>query len=170
MLIWNLINCVLDVLLCFTCLRAHVLGGLACLRAHVFGMLTYMLTCLLACLPCLLRSNVLQLTCLRTWFACLSYLLYISIFKFQNYFIGKFAYANTFSIFFFTFWYQRRNSYIFFYAVIINEIMLRVFLSNTNIRFYNNYVINIWARQLLYNNLGVDTGRFGRRYTDFGDI
>ena len=71
-----------------------------CLLAHVFGMLTYMLMCLLACLPCLLRSNVLQLTCLRTWFACLSYLLYISIFKFQNYFIGKFAYANTFSIFF----------------------------------------------------------------------
>ena len=48
--------------------------------------------------------------------------------------------------------------------------MLRVFLSNTNIRFYNNYVINIWPRQLLYNNVGVDTGRFGRRYTDFGDI
>ena len=55
----SLLNCVLDVLCVFTCLRAHVLCVLPCLGPYVLGVLTclaflraYVLG-VLACLACL---------------------------------------------------------------------------------------------------------------------
>ena len=105
--------CVLTCLVCLsayvlgllTCLRAYVLGMSSWLRAYVLGVLTCLAclrVCMLTCLACL-RAYVLTclvclrvyvrasydemfyfLTCLRTWCAFLSYLLYISILKFKN--------------------------------------------------------------------------------------
>ena len=85
------------VLCVFTCLRAHVLCVLTCLRAQRACVLTCLAclraqhACVLTCLVCL-RACVRGcydemfyfLTCLRTWCAFLSYLLYISILKFKN--------------------------------------------------------------------------------------
>ena len=71
------------VLACFACLLACVFTCLACLRAYVLGVLTC-----LVCLRVYMRASYDEmfyfLTCLRTWCAFLSYLLYISILKFKN--------------------------------------------------------------------------------------
>ena len=63
----SLLNCVLDVLCVFTCLRAHVLCVLPCLGPYVLGVLTC-----LACLACLRAWRVYVLSvlaCLRVWCA-----------------------------------------------------------------------------------------------------
>ena len=80
----------LYVFACSRAWRARVLTSSCVWHAYLHA---HVLTCVFITLECVTA-------CLRTWFACLSYLLYISIFKFQNYFIGKFAYTNTFSIVF----------------------------------------------------------------------
>ena len=124
---------------CLACLRACVL---TCLCAHVFAMLTFLrpwLTCVLGVLPWLvcLRACVLTclvclcacvcacyyemfyfLTCLRTWCAFLSYLLYISILKFKNSYSNKsvcFVKLNIFLIYILisiykTIWSQLKDS------------------------------------------------------------
>ena len=50
---------VLDVLTCFACLRANVLGVLTCLRAHVLGVLACSRAYVLGVLTCL--------ACSRAW-------------------------------------------------------------------------------------------------------
>ena len=82
------------VLACYACLRACVLTYLPCLRVYVLGLLACLVclrACVLTCLVCLCAcvcacydEMFYFLTCLRTWCAFLSYLLYISIFKFKN--------------------------------------------------------------------------------------
>ena len=65
-----------SVLTCFLCLRAYVLSVLACLRA--------LCTCVRVCVRACYDEMFYFLTCLRTWCAFLSYLLYISVLKFKN--------------------------------------------------------------------------------------
>ena len=77
------------VLCVFTCLRVHVLGVFACLRAWrawracVLGVLAGVRACY--------DEMFYFLTCLHTWCAFLSYLLYISILKFKNFYSEKFV-------------------------------------------------------------------------------
>ena len=82
---------------CLACLRAYVLTYLACLHAYVLGVLG-VLTCLracvlgvLACVRACYDEMSYFLTCLRTWCAFLSYLLYISILKFKTFYSEKFV-------------------------------------------------------------------------------
>ena len=66
---------------CLVCLHAYVLACLACLSAAVLGVLA----CGCACYD----EMFYFLTCLCTWCAFLSYLLYISILKFKNFYSEK---------------------------------------------------------------------------------
>ena len=109
-----MLNRVLGVLACFACLRACVLRCLAHLRAYVLGVLTCLRACVLTCLVCLClwgracyNEMLFFLTCLRTWCAFLSYLLYISILKFKNsHSKKKLCVLLSWIYFLFTFWYQ----------------------------------------------------------------
>ena len=72
----------------FVCLCACMLGVLACL------------VCLHACVHACFDEMFYFLTCLNTWCAFLSYLLYISILKFQNSYSKKFVCFVNLNIFF----------------------------------------------------------------------
>ena len=81
--------CILCVFTCLVCLHVCTLTCLACLRAYVVGVLMGlgMLTrsvCLRVYVCACYDEMFYFYTCLRTWCAFLSYLLYISIFKFKN--------------------------------------------------------------------------------------
>ena len=68
------------------CLRACVLGVLTCLACLRFSVLG-VFTCVLACYD----EIIYFLTCIRTWWAFLSYLLYISVLKFKDSYSEKFV-------------------------------------------------------------------------------
>ena len=73
------------------CLHAYVLGVLTCLRACVLTRLRASVLVVLACVRACYDEMFYSLTCLHTWCAFLSYLLYISIFKFKNSYYEKFV-------------------------------------------------------------------------------
>ena len=82
----SLLNCVLGVLACSRAWRVCVLTCLACLRvwrACVLGVLAGVRACY--------DEMFYFLTCLHTWCAFLSYLLYISILKFKNSYSEEFV-------------------------------------------------------------------------------